>query len=272
MSNIAWDRDDDADIARLLERYKIDAIDIAPSKYFPDFAQITSPELASVRHWWLERGIEITGMQSLLFGTSGLNLFGPRPTRNLMLQHLAAVCRIGAGLGATRLVFGSPKNRNRAGLNDQDALDIAIPFFQKLGDIALDHGVIICLEPNPTRYGANFMTDSDDTARVVTQIGHPAIQMQFDIGAVAINGENADGVLKKYGHLVGHIHVSEPDLVPLGDGNADHEAAATAIANHLSNHIICIEMVATRDDPHLVSIERALNVATMHYCDRGASA
>ena len=35
-----------------------------------------------------------------------------------MLEHLRAVCRIGAGLGATRLVFGSPKNRDRSGLSD----------------------------------------------------------------------------------------------------------------------------------------------------------
>ena len=68
------------------------------------------------RAWWAERGIEITGMQALLFGTSGLNVFGPSEVQDAMLAHLAAVCRIGAGLGAVRVVFGSPKNRDRSGL------------------------------------------------------------------------------------------------------------------------------------------------------------
>ena len=68
-------------------------------------------------------------MQSLLFGTSGLNLFGTSEVQQAMLRHLTAICRIGAGLGATRLVFGSPKNRDRTGLTDKAALEIAVPFF-----------------------------------------------------------------------------------------------------------------------------------------------
>ena len=93
-----------------------------------------------------------------------------------MLQHLSSVCRIGAGLGATRLVFGSPKNRDRTGLSDQQARDVAVPFFRRLGTIAQSYGVVICLEPNPTCYGANFMTTSAETAQVVEQIDHPAIK------------------------------------------------------------------------------------------------
>jgi hypothetical protein len=52
-------------------------------------------------------------MQALLFGTTGLNVFGDNKSQEAMLEHLRAVCRIGAGLGATKLVFGSPKNRDR---------------------------------------------------------------------------------------------------------------------------------------------------------------
>jgi sugar phosphate isomerase/epimerase len=99
-------------------------------------------------------------MQALLFGTRGLNLFGDAATRNAMLVHLDAVCRIGAGLGATRLVFGSPKNRDRTGLSDAQAETLAIDFFRRLGDIAGNHRVQVCLEPNPPCYGANFMITS----------------------------------------------------------------------------------------------------------------
>ena len=129
ISNIAWDTSEDEAIAMLLRRYRIDAIDIAPGKYFPDPAMASDAEIAEVRDRWTERGVEITGMQALLFGTSGLNLFGPPHVRAAMLTHLTAVCRIGAGLGATRLVFGSPKNRDRAGLNDAETMEIAVPFF-----------------------------------------------------------------------------------------------------------------------------------------------
>jgi len=185
--------------------------------------------------------------------------------RETLLLHLFAVCRIGAGLGATRIVFGSPKNRDRTGLNDIQVMEIAIPFFKRLGDVAQSYGVTLCLEPNPPCYGANFMTTSAETAEVVKQIAHPAIRMQLDTGALAINTEEPAEVLQNSAMLIGHIHASEPDLVPLGDGATNHAAMAEAVLQRLPRHVVSIEMVATKYEPHHVSIERALRVAIRHY-------
>lgn len=269
ISNIAWDIFEDEDIAELLKHYGVDAIDIAPGKYFPVPAKATDEEILRVKLWWAERGIEITGMQALLFGTAGLNVFGSPGVQDAMLQHLTAVCRIGAGLGAKRLVFGSPKNRDRTGLSDQEAMDVAVPFFQRLGDIAKNCGVVICLEPNPTCYGANFMTTSAETAQVVEQIAHPAIRMQLDTGALTINGEDPVTVLQECAPLIGHVHASEPYLLPLGDGETEHSKVVEALQQHLPNHVVSIEMLATKNEPHLVSIERALDVAIRYYRNNG---
>lgn len=265
ISNIAWDVSEDEAIAQLLQRHAVDAIDIAPGKYFPEPGKATSSDIERVKDWWAERGITVTGMQALLFGTSGLNMFGPSEVQDLMLDHLTAVCRIGGGLGATRLVFGSPKNRNCSGLTKSQVLDMSTAFFRRLGDIAGSHGVVICLEPNPTRYGANFMTTSEATAEIVEQVAHPAIRMQLDTGAMTINGEDPTAVLRRAAPLIGHIHVSEPDLVPLGDGGTDHGKVCKALLTSLPNHIVSIEMVATKSEPHLASIERALGVAIRAY-------
>jgi sugar phosphate isomerase/epimerase len=269
ISNIAWEPHEDDDLAGLLQRHGVDAIDVAPGKYFPKPDAATAQEIAQVRNWWAERGIEITGMQALLFGTTGLNVFGEPEVQDAMLRHLAAVCRIGAGLGAPRLVFGSPKNRDRSGLGDDQATEIASAFFRRLGEIAQSHGVFVCLEPNPPRYGANFMTTSAETARVVEQVSHPAVRMQFDTGALTINGEDPAAVLQNDAVLIGHVHASEPDLVPLGDGGTDHARAAEGLMRFLPEHLACIEMLATTNEPHLASIQRALGVAIRHY--RGMS-
>lgn len=272
ISNIAWDVDEEPAIARLLQRQGIDAIDVAPSKYFPEPAKATEQDIARVAQWWSERGIEITGMQALLFGTQGLNLFGPTEVREAMLRHLAAVCRIGAGLGARRLVFGSPKNRDRGGLGEQAALDLAVPFFRQLGDIARAEGVTICLEPNPTRYGANFLTSSAETAQLVRLLAHPAVRMQLDTGTLTLNGEDPQAVLQDCAPLIGHVHASEPDLLPLGDGRADHDRLAVALKRSLPDHVVTIEMLATQAEPHATSIERALDVAIRHYRNPGSAA
>jgi sugar phosphate isomerase/epimerase len=200
-----------------------------------------------------------------LFGTAGFNLFGPAEVRDAMFRHLAAVCRIGAGLGAPRLVFGSPKNRDRGGLSDADTMDIAVPFFRRMGDVAADLGVTVCLEPNPAAYGANFMTCSSTTAAVVRAIDHPAIRMQLDTGALAMNGENPAAVLAAHAGLIGHVHASEPHLVPLGEGGTDHAAVRAALEAHLPEQVVSIEMLATRSEPHLGAMARALAVANRHY-------
>ena len=252
----------------LLRHFALDAIDLVPGKYFADPQAATDGEIDAVRHWWLDRGLSITGMQALLFGTTGLNMFGPPSSRQAMLQHLAAICRLAGRLNATRLVFGSPRNRDRSALSDSETADLAVSFFRELGDVAASHGVLICLEPNPTRYGANFMCTSSETAGVVRAVDHPAIRMQFDTGSLVINAERPDEVLRDFAPLISHIHASEPDLVPLGDGGTDHRAMASAISKFLPGHVVSIEMVATKSEPHLLSIERAVRVALNHY--RGA--
>lgn len=268
ISNIAWDVAEDEAVAVLLQRYQVDAIDIAPGKYFSQPAKATSSDMLRVKDWWAARSIEITGMQALLFGTTGLNVFGPPASRDAMLHHLDGVCRIGASLGASRIVFGSPKNRDRNALTDMQAASVALPFFRRLGDIAATHGVMICLEPNPTCYGANFMTNCYDTAQMVKQIAHPAIRMQFDTGALTINGENPIAVLQTDAELIGHVHASEPKLLPLGDcgdGGTDHASIGKYLSTYLPQHLVTIEMLATQDEPHLIAIERALEVAVLHY-------
>ncbi|MFB9867339.1 sugar phosphate isomerase/epimerase family protein [Vreelandella sulfidaeris] len=265
ISNIAWDIAEDEVVANLLKKYSVDAIDVAPGKYFPEPAKATQADIAKVKNWWSDRGIEITGMQSLLFGTVGLNVFGTPDVQDALLEQLEAICRIGAGLGATRLVFGSPKNRDRSGLSDERSQTEAVLFFRRLGDIALKQGVVICLESNPTCYGANFMTTSRETAQTVRSIDHPAIKMQLDTGALTINSESIETVLTDSTDLIGHVHASEPNLVPLGDSGTNHSSIHKVINRHLPNHIVTVEMVATKDEPHLVAIERALTYASSHY-------
>ena len=265
ISNIAWDIEEDACVAKLLGKYGINAIDVAPGKYFPDPASARDEDIAKIKRWWRERDIEITGMQALLFGTTGLSVFGDSKSQQAMLNHLRGICRIGSGLGATRLVLGSPKNRDRSGLSDAQALEQAVSFFRCVGNTAKEHGVIVCLEPIPTRYGANFMTTVAETAHVVASVGHEAIQMQFDTGALTINEESPEAVLECNAEFIGHVHASEPDLVPLGDGGTNHWLMHMALSKHLPEHLVSIEMIATSEEPHLQSIERALVCAVEHY-------
>ena len=264
-SNLAWNVVDDEAVASLLNKHAIDAIDIAPGKYFPDIGSARPSEIGRVRNWWAARGISITGMQALLFGTTGFNLFGDRGVQNAMLEHLDAICRIGAELGATKLVFGSPKSRDRSLLSDEQAYSMATTFFNRMGDLAIRQGVIFCLEPNPLCYGSNFMTNSAETAKIVREVAHPAIRMQLDTGAMAINGEDPRLVIHEHGVLIGHVHASEPNLVLLGDGTANHVQTAAALQVCMPDQTVSIEMLPPKGEDFCAGLVRAMKVAILHY-------
>ena len=265
ISNIAWDVSEDEKIINLLQEFNIDAIDIVPGKYFQKPEITTDKEINKVKNWWSKNGIEIVGMQALLFNKNEMNIFGTEESRSTMLEYLKRVCHIGNILGAKRIVFGSPKNRDRAGLNDIETENIAIDFFNRLGDIANEENVVICLEPCPAHYGCNFMNTSFETAKIVTKILHPAIKMQLDSGSICTNAEDVSEILSKYSNHIGHIHASEPDLVPLGDGITNHKNFFNALTKYLPNSLVSIEMLATQNEPHLTSIRRALLIANKIY-------
>ena len=65
VSNIAWDTSLDEAVAALLLQEGVHCIDIAPGKYFSDFAEATDDDIDRVRRFWFDHGIKIVGMQSL---------------------------------------------------------------------------------------------------------------------------------------------------------------------------------------------------------------
>lgn len=265
ISNIAWDIKDDDAMCSLLQRHQIRAIDIAPGKYFPDPKTASDKDILAVRNYWESQGICLVGMQSLLFGTQGLNLFDEQSVQQKMLEHLQAVSHVAAGLGITRLVFGSPKNRYRPDISDEETRAIAHHFFTLLGDIARQEGVVICLEPNPACYGANFMTGSAETAGIVRLINHSAIKMQLDTGAIAINHENVAQVISDNEDIIGHVHLSEPNLIPLGRSDVNHADVAAVLNRLVPQRIATIEMLVPKDENALAAIGESLSFVTKHY-------
>lgn len=259
VSNIAWDVADDPAAAEMLAEAGIACVDVAPGKYFADPAQVSDADGERVRRWWADRGFTIVGMQGLLFGTTGLNLFSDDGT---MLRRLAQQCRIGRLLGARALVFGSPKQRDRTGLDDATAHRLAVDFFRRLGDAAAPEGVTVCLEANPAMYGCNFMVRTEEAAAVVQAVDHPSIRLQLDVGTIISNGENTTEIIESYADFFAHAHASEPALAPVGE-DPIHGVAAEALRRLRPDLTVAVEMATPAGG--LASVERAVAAAQAAY-------
>lgn len=272
ISNIAWNPDEDDAVVQLLTDLGVSQIDVAASKYFPVPADAGDTAIADIRRWWEMHGIGIIGLQSLLFGTTGLNVFAAGDVQQRMLDHLRHVFRIGSGLGATRAVFGSPRNRDRGTMPLSQAKEVGAEFFHRLGDVARSEGMSLCLEPNPECYGGNFMTHTDATAEVVRLTSHTHVRMQFDTGSIFINEEDPAGLLAQHADIIGHVHLSEPGLAPLGASNTNHAPTALALHRYMGDIPLTIEML--RPEGGVSALRAPLEFALTHYLLRtpGAAA
>ncbi|CAK2409727.1 Sugar phosphate isomerase/epimerase [Vibrio crassostreae] len=204
-------------------------------------------------------------MQSLLFGTNGLNIFSNSNIQQEMMLHLTHICRIAQQLNAKFLVFGSPLNRDRSHLSDHLANAVAQSFFSHLGDIAQSYGVTICLEPNPSCYNCNFMTNSKETASIVKLVNHENIKMQLDIGSMYINNEDPELIVPEVAHLIGHIHISEPRLAALNPDNDYHVMVAPLIRKYLADKVLTIEMLTSSKKATLDEVEESLKFVKNTY-------
>jgi len=263
-SSLAWEPSQDALVRATLLRRGVGGIEVAPLKYWPDAPDIPSATLASFRHKWTQAGISIVALQGILFGLPELQLFGTPEQQASLERHLVGMCMVASTLGARVVVFGAPKNRIRGELSEQEAMERAAPLLHRVAGEAHDLGVMLCLEPNPKMYGADFIRTTDEAMRLVELVDHPGYGFHFDAGASAINGES-DAVVLRALHAAQHYHVSEVDLLPLGAGTVDHHHLGAMIRAASYDHWLSVEMRASQMDPVVDTIERAIDVAMESY-------
>ena len=264
ISNIAWDIHEDAAVSEILQSHNVDAIDIAPGKYLKKFPSFNKNKILQIRKWWASKGIEIIGMQSLLFGVKDVSLFENEELRENMFDVLTQIIIVGQLFGAKKLVFGSPKNRQKGILNNKEANDIARDFFLRLAEKAELHGVTLCIEPNPVEYGCDYITSSRQAIELVNEIDHPAVKIQLDTGACILNYESIDDIVAGLDSYIGHIHISEPNLVEIGSLNTDHSHISELLHKHSCNKPITIEML-TKKSERLEQINRSVSYVSEVY-------
>lgn len=268
ISNIAWRADEEPAMRDLLAARGIDAVEVAPSKIGPNPAELSLDELARYRDSWRERGIEIVAMQALLFGRGELALFGTDAERAEMLAYLSRIVRLGGVLGARALVFGSPGNRKRGTLTLEQATEIAAPFFRRIGEVAVEGGTCLCIEPNPPEYGCDWIHSATQSRALVDHVGHPGFGLHLDAAALHMAGEGRAEIRACAGKLR-HFHVSQPHLAPVAPGSdLPHESFAAELRAIGGEHAVSIEMrqveASASNIPH---IERALEYVRSAYGD-----
>lgn len=228
VSNIAWPAAEQAAVLPALRDLGVTAVEVAPTRLFADPSAVTPTDVDAARSWWADQGFAVVAAQALLFGRPDLTLFDSAETRERTLDYLARVLAVCGRLGAGACVFGSPKNRRRGDLPEADARDTAVSFFRRLAAHAADAGTTVVLEANPPRYGADFVTRAAVAIDLVHAVNHHAFRLHLDTACMTLAGDPVRETFDAGFPLLGHFHVSEPDLAPPNQAGAVEHAAFAA--------------------------------------------
>lgn len=271
ISNIAWPAGADDEAATLLHAHGVEGVELALTKIWSEPLAASAAEVLAYRQGWERRGLRIVALQALLFGKPQMTLFDSEAVRRQTLDYLTGIIERAAWLGATALVFGSPKNRRRGTRTPPQAWAVAVPFFRELGRIAHRHGVYFCIEPNPAEYGCDFVTAVAEGIELVDAVAERGFGLHLDTGGMALAGDAAAASIVAAGERCRHFHISEPYLAEVGGGPATHSECAAALRARDYRGWVSIEMSEAKEPAAWrAAMERALAFARENYSGGGS--
>lgn len=251
ISNIAWKTQDDEKVYELMQKYGFSGLEVAPTRFFPDSPYDKIPEAAELAEKIKENaGFVIPSMQSIWYGRNE-HLFGKSEEREILLKYTKKAIDWAEAAGCRNLVFGCPRNRRFPEGADES---VAVEFFKALGEYALGHKAVIGMEANPPIYNTNYVNTTTEAVRLIEKIDSEGFRLNLDIGTMIQNGEEPEFLIGK-GHLISHVHISEPGLKPI-EKREIHQRIRKLLEEEKYSGFVSIEMATCED---LIEIERAMD-------------
>lgn len=243
ISSIAWDNQEELAVADKLHELGVRNIELAPTKLWADPTQATDEQIAQVIEFWQDKGQKIVAFQSMLFGRESMKIFEDEATRIETLDYLKRFTRLAGKMGAGVLVFGSPKNRQRGDMSYEQAFEVAKDFFNELGTVAVENNTCFCIEPNPTDYACDFVTNTQQGIDLVTAVNNPGFGLHLDIAGMTLAGDDIARSIRDAAPILKHFHASSPQLGQVErEAGIDHQAASSALKAIGYKGYISIEM------------------------------
>ncbi len=238
ISNIAWDKEQDEEMYKYLSDNKVDGIEIAPTRIIQEEPYSHIQEAKEYAKNLKDKyNLEISSMQSIWYGKQE-KIFENQQERENLIEYTKKAIDFAEAIRCTNLVFGCPKNRVIN--NIQQDYQIALQFFNIIGNYAKNKGVYFSIEPNPTIYNTNFITTTQEAIDLVKDLNNSNVKINLDLGTIIQNGENIN-ILDGTIDLINHVHISEPNLEYIQKRDLHNQLLTLLIKNNYKGYI-SIEM------------------------------
>ncbi len=266
VSSIAWTNEEEPEVAALLLSLGVKYVEIAPTKLWEDPTVAHDQAINDYMKFWRKYDIEIVAFQSMLFSHPDLKIFESEANRKQTLNYLQDFIRLAGKMKARRMVFGSPKNRQRGELDNESATKIAKDFFDELGNTAKENDVCFCIEPNPTDYACDFVTNASQGIDFVKAVGNDGFGLHLDIAGMTLAKDDVKSSIESAKDILKHFHISSPFLEQVEDrADVHHKEAALALKDIGYTGYVSIEMKPAAAGENVARVEKAVRFAQKVY-------
>jgi len=241
---------------RLAADVGYDGVEIAPFTLADSVLDLGPDDRARLRETAAGHGLDVVGLHWLLAAPEGLHLNSPDPAvRRRTVDYLLAEIRFCADIGGTRLVCGSPRQRNLADAETyEQTWERFVETCRRLGDLAAECGVIFCIEPLAPEE-TDFITSAAEARRLVEAVDRPALRMMLDVKAMAAESDPMPDIIRRCAPYVEHFHANDANRSGPGFGSTDYVPIARALRETGYDGYVSVEVFDFSPGPEIIARE-----------------
>jgi sugar phosphate isomerase/epimerase len=235
-------------------RQGYDAVEIAPFTLANSVTDISTKERSRIRDLAARNGIEIAGIHWVLVKPEGLYINHPDPViRERTADYFCELASFCADIGGTRMVVGSPKQRNiLPDVSPEQARGWAIETFRDAVAQAAAREITICFEPlGPAE--TNFINTAEEALAFVRQIPTLHFQIILDVKAMSSETKPIQQIIRESWPHFAHFHANDPNMKGPGFGQTDFKPIAAALKQVGYNGFVSVEVFNFEDGAEAIA-------------------
>ena len=250
------------EICRIIQEAGFDSIEVSR---IPFFEKLVTPGTRKTFARWVQRlGLSLYGFDAWVD-------FDPYNKRGQTLSGFQRAIDFTADMDLGQIITHDGQKHTAQGRSPIECLQILIPFFQEVADLAAQKGLKVVLEPHPD----TMSMDDAFAIDLVDGVGRESVGLVYDCCHYGVGQPDTYlWAIEKLGPRIYHVHFSDGDRrtyalhLPLGEGELDLDAIIEALkaigfqgtmTNDLYNYPL-LEDGARRNVARIREIEEKLGV------------
>lgn len=231
-------------------------IEVAPFTISDYVTDISAAKRTEVRKQAEKAGVEIIGLHWLLARTKGIHLTSPdRDVRRKTAEYLGELARFVADLGGSRLIFGSPQQRNLLpGVNRQQALKYAAEVVDEALPMLEKHDALLAFEPLSPKT-TTFLRTAAEAVELIELVDSPRCKLILDCNAMATESTAIPDLIRQHHQRLAHFHANDPNRMGPGFGELDFVPVFSALRDVKYSGWVSVEVFNYSPGPERLARE-----------------